>query len=129
MQFLDFKSLFFQMILIWFQILIFTILQYSDLPTNLNQTAAVLYYYNYKSRELAQSKARKNSSLVLWLLCFFGFRNICQTWKNKCHLLPIFQRPRWFNEAMDSKTTESKKFLISILFLYPCILLWKTCVT
>ena len=46
------------------------------------------------------SSRRKNSSCILW---FLWPQNICQTWKKNGHLLPIFQRPRWFNQTVSEK--------------------------
>ena len=59
------------------------------------------------------------SARILLSFCdFFGFENICQTWKTNGQLLPNFQCARRLNQAMKYKTTKAKKLLNSILSPY-----------
>ena len=59
------------------------------------------------------------SARILLSFCdFFGFENICQTWKTNGQLLPNFQCARRLNQAMKYKTTKAKKLLNSILSSY-----------
>ena len=46
---------------------------------------------------------------ILHVFCdFFDFKNICQTWKKKGHLWPIFQRTRQLNRTISEKVSKAK---------------------